>query len=434
MALVTEKGVNVSDEGITVVLGSQWGDEGKGKLVDILCDSVDVCARCQGGNNAGHTIKVNDKTYDFHILPSGLVNPKCVNLIGTGVVVYLPAFFSELENLSSKGLDCSNRIFISDRAQLVFDFHQRADVLNEAELGKQSIGTTGKGIGPSYSTKASRSGIRVHHLYRWDEFEARYRKNVSDLQKRYGAFEYDVEAELVRYKDLAEKLKPYVVDSVVFMHDALKQKKRILVEGANALMLDLDFGTYPFVTSSNTTIGGVCTGLGVPPQRIASSIGVTKAYTTRVGAGSFPTEQLNEIGEHLQTVGREYGVTTGRKRRCGWLDLVVVKYSSMINGYTSLNLTKLDILDAFPEVKVAVAYIIDGKRYETFPADLSSLENAEIVYETLPGWQTSTVGITRWEQMPENAKKYIQFIEDFVGVPIGFIGVGPGRNEMLIKE
>ncbi|WBW74304.1 adenylosuccinate synthetase Ade2 [Schizosaccharomyces osmophilus] len=434
MASVTEKGVNVSDEGITVVLGSQWGDEGKGKLVDILCDSVDVCARCQGGNNAGHTIKVNDKTYDFHILPSGLVNPKCVNLIGTGVVVYLPAFFSELNGLINKGLDCTNRIFISDRAQLVFDFHQRADVLNEAELGKQSIGTTGKGIGPSYSTKATRSGIRVHHLYHWDEFEARYRKNVSDLQKRYGAFEYDVEAELARYKDLAEKLKPYVVDSVVFMHNALKQKKRILVEGANALMLDLDFGTYPFVTSSNTTIGGVCTGLGVPPQRIASSIGVTKAYTTRVGAGPFPTEQLNKVGEHLQTVGREYGVTTGRKRRCGWLDLVVVKYSSMINGYTSLNLTKLDILDALPEVKVAVAYVIDGKRYETFPADLGSLENAEIIYETLPGWQTSTVGITRWEQMPENAKKYIQFIEDFVGVPVGFIGVGPGRNEMLIKE
>ncbi|CAB59683.1 Adenylosuccinate synthetase [Schizosaccharomyces pombe] len=434
MASVRETGVNVSNDGITVVLGSQWGDEGKGKLVDILCDNVDVCARCQGGNNAGHTIVANGVTYDFHILPSGLVNPKCQNLIGSGVVVYLPAFFSELEKLEQKGLKCRDRIFISDRAHLVFDYHQRADALNEAELGKQSIGTTGKGIGPAYSTKATRSGIRVHHLYHWAEFEARYRKNVADLQKRYGAFEYDVEAELIRYKELAQRLKPFVIDAVAFMYEALQSKKRILVEGANALMLDLDFGTYPFVTSSNTTVGGVCTGLGVPPQRIANSIGVVKAYTTRVGAGPFPTEQLNEIGDHLQSVGREVGVTTGRKRRCGWLDLVVVKYSTMINGYTSLNLTKLDILDALDEIKVAVAYIINGKRIETFPADLDSLEEAEIVYETFPGWKVPTTGITHWDQMPENAKKYIEFIEKFVGVPITFIGVGPGRDEMLVKE
>ncbi|EEB05052.1 adenylosuccinate synthetase Ade2 [Schizosaccharomyces japonicus yFS275] len=434
MALVSETGVDVSTDGITVVLGSQWGDEGKGKLVDILCDNVDICARCAGGNNAGHTIVANGQTYDFHILPSGLVNPKSVNLIGSGVVVYLPAFFHELENLVKKGLDCTNRIFISDRAQLVFDYHQRADALNEAELGGKSIGTTGKGIGPAYSTKATRSGIRVHHLYNWPEFESRYRKNVRDLQKRYGAFEYDVEGELVRYKELAAKLQPYVVDSIAFIHTGLKEKKRILVEGANALMLDLDFGTYPYVTSSNTTIGGVCTGLGVPPRAIANVIGVVKAYTTRVGAGPFPTEQLNEIGDHLQKVGREFGVTTGRKRRCGWLDLVVLKYSTLINGYDSLNLTKLDILDDFKEIKVAVAYIVDGKRIETFPADLDSLESAEIIYETFPGWQTKTTGITRWEDMPENAKKYIEFIEKFLGVPIKYIGVGPGRDEVLVKH
>uniref|UniRef100_A0A060SWD4 Adenylosuccinate synthetase n=1 Tax=Blastobotrys adeninivorans TaxID=409370 RepID=A0A060SWD4_BLAAD len=424
-----------------VVLGAQWGDEGKGKLVDILCDQIDVCARCQGGNNAGHTIVVEGTKYDFHMLPSGLINPNCLNLVGSGVVVHIPSLFQELENLEAKGLKCRDRLFVSDRAHIVFDIHQRVDGLREAELseGKKAIGTTGKGIGPTYSTKASRSGVRIHHLVSdepgaWEEFEARFRKVVDSRMKRYGQFDYDVDGELERYKKLREQIKPMVVDAVAFMHQALADKKRILVEGANALMLDLDFGTYPYVTSSNTSIGGVCTGLGIPPQRINNVFGVVKAYTTRVGAGPFPTELLDATGEHLQTVGAEYGVTTGRKRRCGWLDLVVVKYSALINGYTKLNITKLDVLDQLPEIKVAVAYKHKGKTLHTFPADLGVADKVEIEYKTLPGWKTDISKCRSYDELPENAKKYLEFIEEFVGCPIGWVGVGPGREAMLEKK
>ncbi|KAI8969270.1 Adenylosuccinate synthetase [Mycotypha africana] len=419
---------------LTVVLGAQWGDEGKGKLSDILCGEAEICARCAGGNNAGHTIVVNDTKYDFHMLPSGLVNPNCVALIGNGVVIHLPSFFEEKAKIEAKGsLNCDGRLLVSDRAHLVFDFHQKVDGLKEVELGRGSIGTTGKGIGPTYSSKASRSGIRVHHLFEFEEFSARFRTMVENRRKRYGNFEYDVEAELVRYKELAERIRPYVIDTIPYIHNALKEGKRILVEGANALMLDLDFGTYPFVTSSSTAIGGVCTGLGVPPKTIGNVIGVLKAYTTRVGGGPFPTEQLNEVGEHLQTVGFEVGVTTGRKRRCGWLDLVVAKYSTLINGYTSFNLTKLDILDQLPTIKVAVAYKLNGKRLESFPADLDLLDKIEVEYVDLPGWQTDISKCTKYEDLPENAKKYIAFIEKETGVPVEWIGVGPGRDSMIRK-
>ncbi|KAK9330873.1 Adenylosuccinate synthetase [Lipomyces starkeyi] len=420
----------------TVVIGAQWGDEGKGKLVDILCDKIDVCARCQGGNNAGHTIVVNGVMFDFHMLPSGLVNPDCVNLIGSGVVVHVPAFFNELEQIETKGLSASGRLFVSSRSHLVFDVHQIADGLHEAELSAGAIGTTRRGIGPAYSTKATRSGIRVHHLVSqepgaWEEFESRFRSIVEAFRKRYGDFEYDADAEIERYKGYAEKLRPYVTDAVTFMHDALDAKKRILVEGANALMLDLDFGTYPFVTSSNTSIGGVCTGLGVPPQKITEVIGVVKAYTTRVGAGPFPTEQLNDIGETLQTVGAEYGVTTGRKRRCGWLDLVVVKYAARINGFTSMNITKLDVLDSLEEIKVGVAYIHNGKRLTSFPEDLRVVEAVEVEYATFKGWKTSIADVKKYEDLPEETKVYLKFIEDYVCTKISWIGVGPARSAMI---
>ncbi|GME80019.1 unnamed protein product [[Candida] boidinii] len=318
------------------------------------------------------------------MLPSGLVNQKCQNLVGSGVVVHLPSFFEELENLEKKGLNCRDRLFLSSRAHLVFDFHQRVDKLREAELSgnNKAIGTTGKGIGPTYSTKASRSGIRVHHLVSdepdsWKEFETRLRRLVDTRFKRYGEFDCDIETELARYKELREKIKPFVVDSVEFMHNAIKSNKKILIEGANALMLDIDFGTYPYVTSSNTGIGGVLTGLGLPPKAINNIYGVVKAYTTRVGEGPFPTEQLNEDGEKLQTIGAEYGVTTGRKRRCGWLDLVVLKYSCLINGYTSLNITKLDVLDSFKEIKIGVSYSYNGKKLTSFPEDLYKLGKVE---------------------------------------------------------
>lgn len=424
-----------------VVLGAQWGDEGKGKLVDILCSEIDVCARCQGGNNAGHTIVVDGTKFDFHMLPSGLVNPKCLNLLGSGVVIHVPSLLEELEKLEKQGLKCRDRLFISSRAHLVFDLHQRADKLEEAELSqdKKSIGTTGKGIGPTYSTKAARSGIRVHHLVSeeldsWREFEARYHRLVETSFKRYGKFDYDSEGELAKYKKYRDIIRPFVVDSVEFMHKAIADKKKILVEGANALMLDLDFGTYPFVTSSSTGVGGVCTGLGIPPQAIKNVYGVVKAYTTRVGEGPFPTEQLNEVGETLQDVGAEYGVTTGRKRRCGWLDLAVMKYSTLVNGYTSLNITKLDVLDKFKEIKVGVAYHYKGEKLTYFPDDLYKLGKVEVEYVTLPGWNQDITQIKRYEDLPENAKKYLQFIEDFLNVPIQWVGTGPGRDSMLEKS
>jgi len=424
---------------VTVVLGAQWGDEGKGKLVDILSARFDVCARCAGGNNAGHTIVVPTgpdkipKTFAFHLLPSGIVNPNCVGLIGNGVVIHVPSFFAELDALEKQGLHCSDRIFVSDRAQLVFDFHQIVDGLKEVELGGSSIGTTKKGIGPAYSGKASRSGLRVHHLFDQDTFTSKFRKIVEGRFKRYGHFEYDTEGEIERYKHLAERLKPFVIDSVAYIHDALEARKRILVEGANALMLDIDFGTYPYVTSSSTTIGGVCTGLGIPPKAIGTTIGVLKAYTTRVGGGPFPTEQLNDIGVHLQEVGREYGTTTGRRRRAGWLDLVVMKHSCLVNGYDTLNLTKLDVLDTLPEIKVAVKYVINGKEISHFPADLELLSKVEVVYETLPGWQEPITSAKSFDGLPENCKRYIEFIEKYLSTPIEWVGVGPGRESMLAR-
>lgn len=330
-----------------------------------------------------------------------------------------------------KGLNPKDRLFISNRSHLVFDVHQVVDGLKEVELGRGSIGTTKKGIGPAYSAKASRSGLRVHHLSNWREFEAKLRTVVQNKTKRYGNFEYDIEKEVALYKELAERIKPYVFDAVKYMHDSLKANKRVLIEGANALMLDLDFGTYPFVTSSNTAIGGVCTGLGIPPHKIGKTIGVVKAYTTRVGCGPFPTEQLNAMGDHLQTVGAEFGVTTGRKRRCGWLDAVVLKYSHMINGYTSINVTKLDVLDDLDEIKIGVAYKHNGKELDSFPADLDLLSQVEVIYETLPGWKTDISKCRTWDELPENAKAYIQRIEGLVEVKVEWIGVGPGRDAMI---
>ncbi|KAG9016237.1 hypothetical protein FRB93_011711 [Tulasnella sp. JGI-2019a] len=426
---------------VTVVLGSQWGDEGKGKLVDILASDVDVCCRCAGGNNAGHTIVVKGEdgqkiTYDFHLLPSGLINPKCVAVIGNGVVVHIPSFFAEIDKLQEKGLDCSGRLFISDRAHVVFDFHQIVDGLKEVELGGKSIGTTKKGIGPAYSSKASRSGMRVHHLFDEEAFAAKFRKLVEGRFKRYGHFEYDTEGEIVRYKALAARLRPYVKDTLLYIHQALTATppKRVLVEGANALMLDIDFGTYPFVTSSATAIGGVCTGLGIPPKMIGKIIGVVKAYTTRVGGGPFPTEQLDAIGNHLQEVGAEFGTTTGRRRRCGWLDLVVLRHSSMINGYDAFNLTKLDVLDALPEIKIGVAYEVDGQVLDGFPADLDVLAKANVRYVTLPGWESPITGCATFEELPVKCQDYVKFIEKELQAPIEWIGTGPGRHSMIHRQ
>ncbi|KAF2139074.1 uncharacterized protein K452DRAFT_276075 [Aplosporella prunicola CBS 121167] len=418
----------------TVVCGAQWGDEGKGKLVDILCSDAELCCRAQGGNNAGHTIVANGITYDFHILPSGLVNPKCTNLVGSGCVVHVPSFFKELEALEKHGLDTKDRIFISDRAHVVFDLHQLVDGLEEVELGSGLIGTTKKGIGPTYSTKMSRSGVRVCDIFDQEKLELKMRRLAAGFQKRYGdLLKYDVDDEIRRYKEYSERLRPFVIDQVPLLKSAKQGKRNILVEGANALMLDIDAGSYPFVTSSNTGLGGVLTGLPLGWRAIHEVVGVVKAYTTRVGSGPFPTEQLNAEGEKLQVVGREFGVTTGRKRRCGWLDLVVVRYSHDVNDYTAMNLTKLDILDDFETIKVATAYRYKGETLESFPANLDILDHVEVVYKEFPGWKTSTTGAKTFEQLPENARKYIEFIEEFTGIKVKYIGTGPAREAMIIR-
>lgn len=363
------------------------------------------------------------------------MNPNCLNLIGTGTVVHIKSFFAELEAVQKKGLDSSNRIFISDRAHLVLDLHQLVDGIEETNLKSKHLGTTRKGIGPTYSTKAARTGLRVYDLFNFSEFEAKVRVLAKEYKARFGdLLVYDVEAELAQFKIYHETLRPYVVDAVPFIAQAFATNKRVLVEGANALMLDIDYGTYPYVTSSNTGIGGVITGLAISPFNIKEVIGVVKAYTTRVGSGPFPTEQFDSVGEHLQVVGREWGVTTGRKRRCGWLDLVMMKYSNSVNHYTALNLTKLDILDGLKEIKVAVGYEVDGVEIESFPADLNILAKCVPVYKTLAGWKEPTTGMTKWNELPKEAKEYIKFIEEFVGVPVKWVGVGPGREHMLFKE
>ncbi|OBT75373.1 adenylosuccinate synthetase [Pseudogymnoascus sp. 05NY08] len=423
---------------VTVVLGSQWGDEGKGKLVDILSSKAQICARAQGGNNAGHTIVAEGKTLHYHMIPSGLglINQKCVNLIGSGTVVHIPAFFQELEALKAHGVMVDDRLFISDRAHVVLDLHQRVDGLEERELSGEKIGTTGKGIGPTYSTKMTRSGIRISEIFDEELFETKLRRIAAGFKKRYGdLLEYDPEAEIAAFKEYRQKLAPFVIDQVPFLQSAKASNTSILVEGANAIMLDIDHGTYPYVTSSNTGLGGILTGLTLGWRSLKDVIGVVKAYTTRVGGGPFPTEQLNDVGVKLQEEGREWGVTTGRRRRTGWFDAVVVAYSHQVNDYTSLNLTKLDVLDDFDELKVAVAYKYNGEKLDSFPASLDILEKVEVVYETLPGWKSSTSGSTKWEQLPENAQKYIEFIETFLGhgLKIKYIGTGPDREHMIVR-
>uniref|UniRef100_A0A8C1TS45 Adenylosuccinate synthetase n=1 Tax=Cyprinus carpio TaxID=7962 RepID=A0A8C1TS45_CYPCA len=422
---------------VTVVLGAQWGDEGKGKVVDLLAQDADMVCRCQGGNNAGHTVVVDSVEYDFHLLPSGIINPKVTAFIGNGVVIHLPGLFEEAEKNMRKGKGLEgweSRLIISDRAHIVFDFHQAVDGVQEQERQQQAgknLGTTKKGIGPVYSAKAARSGLRICDLLAdFQEFSERFKHLASQYKSMYPSLEIDVDGELEKLK--VRSLDPMVRDGVFFMYEALHgPPKKILVEGANAALLDIDFGTYPFVTSSNCTVGGVCTGLGMPPQNVGEVYGVVKAYTTRVGIGAFPAEQNNEIGELLQSRGKEVGVTTGRKRRCGWLDLVLIKYAHMINGFTAIALTKLDILDVLPEIKVGVAYKVDGEIIPHFPANQEVLQKVEVQYETLPGWKTDTSAARTFDELPENAQKYVCYIEDHLGVPVKWIGVGKSRESMI---
>lgn len=417
---------------VTVVLGAQWGDEGKGKLVDILATDADLVCRCQGGNNAGHTVVVDSKEYFFHMVPSGLIQPKAVSIIGNGVVMHIPQFFEELKELEAKGVtDWEKRLLVSDRAHIVFDLHQESDKLREG--GKGGLGTTKKGIGPTYASKAQRIGLRICDLVGdFEAFERRFRGLVSHFQRLYPGLSTNIEEEITKYKHYAEKIRPLVCDTVSYMNNALQNESaKIVVEGANALMLDIDFGTYPFVTSSNCAVGAVCTGLGIPPAAIGNVHGVTKAYTTRVGLGGFPTELKNELGEKMQQIGREFGVTTGRKRRCGWLDLVMIKYSHMINNFTSLVIAKLDVLDTFEEVKIGIAYKYRGQFMKSFPACVEVLDEVEVEYITLPGWMTSIEQCRTFDALPPNAQAYIRKIEQITQIPVQWVGVGKSRDAMV---
>ncbi|GIY79379.1 adenylosuccinate synthetase [Caerostris extrusa] len=418
---------------VTVVLGAQWGDEGKGKVVDMLACDMDIVCRCQGGNNAGHTVVVEGNEYDLHILPSGVVHNKCTSVIGNGVVINLPQFFEEIKKNEDKGLaSLEGRVFISDRAHIVFDFHQTVDGLQEQEKGNKSIGTTKKGIGPTYSSKASRSGIRLADLLGdFTVFEEKFRNLLKTYMNQHTSLNVNIEQEVKKYKEYASAMIPFVTDTVTYLHQAIVSGKRILVEGANAALLDIDFGTYPYVTSSNCTVGGACTGLGIPPTVIGEIYGVVKAYSTRVGDGPFPTELLDGLGEILQTRGNEIGVTTKRKRRCGWLDAVLLRYSNMINGYTAVAVTKLDILDTFSEIKIGVAYHLNNKRLLTPPASASDMGKVEVEYITVPGWKSCTEKIRKFADLPENAKKYIQTLEELAGLKVKWIGVGKDRSSMI---
>ncbi|XP_011004620.1 PREDICTED: adenylosuccinate synthetase, chloroplastic [Populus euphratica] len=423
---------------VSGVLGSQWGDEGKGKLVDILAEHFDIVARCQGGANAGHTIYNSEgKKFALHLVPSGILNEDTLCVIGNGVVVHLPGLFKEIDGLEANGVSCTGRILVSDRAHLLFDFHQDVDGLREAELAKSFIGTTRRGIGPCYSSKVIRNGIRVCDLRHMDTFPQKLDALLSDVASRFESFKYGPEMlkeEVERYKRFAERLEPFITDTVHFMNDSIAKKKKILVEGGQATMLDIDFGTYPFVTSSSPSAGGICTGLGIAPRVVGDLIGVVKAYTSRVGSGPFPTEILGHGGDLLRFAGQEFGTTTGRPRRCGWLDVVALKYVCQINGFSSLNLTKLDVLSEFSEIQIGVSYKqIDGTPVESFPGDLCLLEQLKVDYEVLPGWKSDISSIRKYADLPKAAQQYVERIEELVGVPIHYIGIGPGRDALIYK-
>lgn len=423
-------GLNV---GVDVVLGAQWGDEGKGKLVDSLSQSYDVIVRVAGGSNAGHTIVHEGKKYKFHLVPSGILNPDAVCIIGNGVVVHLPSFLEELEGLKKMGVDYEGRILISDRAHMVLDLHQEVDGINELRRGRNKIGTTKKGIGPAYSSKMLRNGVRVGDLRYFDDFSEKMRDLVKFYQDNYPELEADVDAEIKVYSDMKEKILGMTVDTVAYLNNAYVSGKKILVEGANATMLDIDFGTYPYVTSSNPSIGSVCTGGGISPNRLNGIIGIVKAYCTRVGEGPFPTELHDEVGNHLGTVGAEFGTTTGRARRCGWLDIPQMRYSNMVNGFTELNLTKLDVLTGLEKVKIGVAYWHKGKKLDGMPSNLQLLEGSVVEYEELDGWSEDISKCKTFEELPEAAQKYVLRVEELLGTHIKWIGVGPDRFDVITR-
>jgi adenylosuccinate synthase len=417
------------------VVGTQWGDEGKGKIVDLLTPHFSAVARYQGGHNAGHTVLVDSRRFVLHLIPSGILHPGVTCVIGNGVVVDPRALFAEVDELARHGVAVDGRLLISEKAHVILPYHRELDVLSEARRGERRLGTTSRGIGPAYEDKVGRRGIRVCDLLGDREALAgEVRENVSARNRIIKDSTLDwhpVFEQLVRH---GERLRPWVGDVSLFLHETIAKGRAVLFEGAQATLLDIDHGTYPFVTSSNASIGGVCTGLGLPPRAIGGVLGVAKAYTTRVGEGPLPTELTGELAERLREGGQEYGASTGRPRRCGWYDAVVVRYSVRINGVDALALTKLDVLDGLPEVRICTGYRTADGVLQEFPADLRRLHGAEPVYETLPGWPSPTRGLTRFGDLPPEARRYVTRLEEVSGVACAIVSTGSDRRDTVMRD
>ncbi len=415
-----------------------WGDEGKGRVCDALAADARYVARYSGGNNAGHTVRVGEEEFVVHLIPSGIVRESVICTIGNGVVVNLEVLAGEISALESRGLEVRGRLKVDGRAHLILPYHIRLDGYREKALGKAKIGTTNRGIGPTYEDKVARVGIRVQDIF--DEgilrtkLKAALREKNALVTGAYGENPYDTDEIATYLLSFRELLGPMMADTGALLRDALSRGEPVLLEGAQGTLLDNDFGTYPFVTSSNPSVGGACVGAGIPPTLMGEVIGVTKAYATRVGDGPFPTELLDETGETLRRVGNEYGATTRRPRRCGWLDLVAVKYSASLNGIDGLALTMLDVLSAFEEVKVCIGYEIDGKKMDEFPMHQTDLHHARPVYESLPGWGVDITGCRRREELPEEAQGFVEFVETEIGIPLRMISVGPERDQAIVER
>ena len=424
---------------VIVVIGAQWGDEGKGKIVDLLAERFDVVARYQGGHNAGHSVKVADKSYALHLIPSGIIHPGKTCVLGNGMVIDPIAFFAEADRLTAQGLQVTpDRVKVSSRAHLILPYHRALDHTSEERLGNEKVGTTLRGIGPAYEDKAGRRGIRVADAMNPEVLRSRIERNIADANliiREYRGTELKPDEVFKEIAPLAERMQAFVTDTTHFINRAVREGQSVLVEGAQATLLDVDHGTYPFVTSSSTTSGGVCAGLGLAPQKIGGVLGIVRTYSTRVGEGPFPTEMLageEETGQLIRERGHEYGVSTGRPRRCGWFDAFATRYAAEINGFDTVALTKLDILDALDEIKVCVGYRRNGQTLESFPAVSQELREVEPVYETLPGWRTSTEGMTELEELPAAARAYVEFISAQIGVPVGLVSTGPERSQTIL--
>jgi len=421
---------------VTVLVGTQWGDEGKGKIVDILSEHYQIVVRYQGGANAGHTVEIGDKKYILHLIPTGILRENVICLIGNGVVVDTVALLDEIKLLENHGISVKDRLFISHNAHLIMPYHKLLDSIQES--GDQKIGSTGRGIGPCYTDKYARKGIRIVDLLNKKVLEEKIRENIKEknelLRKVYSHEGLDVDAIVDEYMHFDKTVDNYITDVPAYLNEAIADGKSILLEGAQGALLDIDFGTYPYVTSSSPTSGGACTGSGIPPTKIDSVFGIVKAYTTRVGHGPFPTELIDETGEKLRKIGAEYGATTGRPRRCGWFDAFLVKYSAMINGVESAAITKLDVLSSFDEIKVCVGYKLNGKSVKSFPTDVDRLSRVQPVYETLKGWNEDITKCTSYSDLPQKTRDYLDFISNQTGIKNKIISVGPNRKQTFFVD